>query len=112
MPSILGMFAAKKTAVNINRIEPADWYAGMKNQTLQLMVSGQGIREAEVTVDYQNVTVDSLVRLDSPNYLFVYLNLHGATAGNMPVTFKLGKKSCSVNYELKQREMAGSERKG
>jgi neopullulanase len=112
MPSILGLFAAKKAAVNINRIEPTDWYAGMKNQTLQLMVSGQGIREAEVTVDYQNVTVDSLVRLDSPNYLFVYLNLNGATAGNMPVTFKLGKRSCVVNYELKQREMTGSERKG
>ena len=36
--------------VQISRIDPTDWYVGMKDPSLQLMVYGQGIREAEVKV--------------------------------------------------------------
>ena len=96
--------------VQISRIDPTDWYAGMKNPTLQLMVYGQGIREAEVSVS--GAKVDSLVRLDSPNYLLVYLNTSGTKAGTLPLTFKLGDKETTIGYQLKDREMAGSERRG
>ena len=41
MANVLAMNAAKKTV--INRIEPTNWYVGMKNPTVQLMVYGQGI---------------------------------------------------------------------
>jgi len=67
--------------VKIDRIEPTDWYVGMKNPQLQLMVYGEGIREAEVGVDYPGVRVDSVVRLDSPNYLFIYLDISDANPG-------------------------------
>ncbi|MGI6242044.1 MAG: glycoside hydrolase family 13 protein [Prevotella sp.] len=99
-------------AVNVDRIEPTDWYVGMKDAGLQLMVYGEGIREAEVTTDYPNVRIDSLVRLDSPNYLLVYLNIEGAQAGEMTLNFKQGKKSKRVKYLLKNREMAGDKRMG
>ena len=63
MANVLAMSAAKKTV--INRIEPTNWYVGMKNPTVQLMVYGQGIRDvASVTTDYPGATIDSLVRLD------------------------------------------------
>lgn len=61
--------------VKITRIDPTDWYVGMKDPTLQLMVYGEGIRDAEVSTDYPHARIDSLVRLDSPNYLLVYMNL-------------------------------------
>ena len=96
--------------VQISRIDPTDWYVGMKNPTLQLMVYGEGIREAEVSV--KGAKVDSLVRLDSPNYLLVYLNLKGAKAGTLPLTFKVGDKETTVAYQLKEREMAGKDRIG
>ena len=38
--------------VKITRIDPTDWYVGMKDPTLQLMVYGEGIRDAEVSTDY------------------------------------------------------------
>ena len=83
---------AKAPQVNVTKIEPQDWFVGMKNAQLQLMVSGQGISQADVKIDYPGVKVDSLVKLDSPNYLFVYLNLKDAKAGTMPLTFTIGKK--------------------
>lgn len=104
----LGMNAA----VKIDRVEPTDWYVGMKDPSLQLMVYGEGIREARVSTDYPGVRVDSLVRLDSPNYLLVYLDLSGAQPGEMKLRFTLGKSKKEVSYRLKARAMAGEERKG
>ena len=77
------------------------------------MVYGKDIKFADVTTDYPNVKIDSLVRLDSPNYLLVYLNLKGAKPGDITLTFtnKNGKKT-TKNFQLKKREMAGTERKG
>ena len=104
----LGMNAA----VKIDRVEPTDWYVGMKDPSLQLMVYGEGIREAQVSTDYPGVRVDSLVRLDSPNYLLVYLDLSGAQPGEMKLRFTLAKSKKEVSYRLKARAMAGEERKG
>ena len=102
----------KAAPVNVDRIEPAFWFAGMKNSTLQLMVYGKDIREAEVTTDYPGVSVERLVKLDSPNYLLVYLNLSQAQPGTMTLTFKQSGKTKKVKYELRKREMAGADRKG
>ena len=104
----LGMNAA----VKIDRVEPTDWYVGMKDPSLQLMVYGEGIREAQVSTDYPGVRVDSLVRLDSSNYLLVYLDLSGAQPGEMKLRFTMGKSKKEVSYRLKARAMAGEERKG
>jgi len=96
----------------IDRIEPTDWYVGMKDASLQLMVYCKDIRDLDVDVQYPGVRIDSLVRLESPNYLLVYLNLHGAKAGEMTLNFKQGKKTKEVTYTLKNREMAGEKRIG
>ena len=97
-----------QAATKIDHIEPENWYVGMKNSSLQLMVYGKNIRDSRVSVDYPGVKIDSLVRLDSPNYLFVYLNLSGAKPGNMVLNID-GKK---VNYPLKARTMSGDKRIG
>ena len=97
-----------QAATKIDHIEPENWYVGMKNSSLQLMVYGKNIRDSRVSVDYPGVKIDSLVRLDSPNYLFVYLNLSGAKPGNMVLNID-GKK---VNYPLKARTMSGDKRMG
>jgi len=111
---MLTMSAAPKTKTVIDRIEPTDWFVGMKNPQLQLMVYGKGIRDVqEVTTDYPGVTIDSLVRLDSPNYLLIYLNLRDAQPGTMTLCFKIKKlKDYKVQYLLKQREMSGDKRMG
>ena len=58
----LTVMAATKTV--IQRIDPTDWYVGMKNPSLQLMVYGKGVAALrQVTTDYPGVTVDSVVAL-------------------------------------------------
>ena len=114
------MMSAAKPKVTIDRIDPTDWFVGMKNPQVQLMVYGQGIRDvASVTTDYPGVVIDSLVRLDSPNYLLIYMNLRQAKAGTMTLTFevkgdkpKAKSQKLTASYVLKKREMSGSKRMG
>ena len=99
-------------SVKISRIDPANWYVGMKETSLQLMVYGPNIREADVTTDYEGVRIDSLVKLDSPNYLLVYLDLKDAKAGTMNLQFKNNKEKTKIKYILKERDMSGAKRQG
>ncbi len=109
---LLGGTLAMNAAQKIDRIEPTNWYVGMKNPSVQLMVYGKDIRSAEVSTNYSGVKIDSLVRLDSPNYLLVYMNIKDAQPGTMKLCFKTGKNKTNVNYELKARDMKGEDRQG
>ena len=109
---LLGTTLTMNAAVKIDKIEPTDWYVGMKDASLQLMVYGEGIRTADVTTDYPGVKIDSLVRLDSPNYLLVYMNVKDAQPGTMTLLFQQGKQKKKVAYQLKAREKKGCERIG
>ena len=109
---LLLFFMAMNAKVDITRIEPENWFAGMKNPQVQLMVYGHNIREAQVSTDYPGARIDSLVRLDSPNYLLIYINLNGAKPGNMPLTFTQGGSKKRVMYAIKPRTMQGEDRKG
>ena len=112
LAAAMGLLTAQAAKVNVDRIEPTNWYVGLKNPSVQLMVYGEGIRDAEVTIDYAGVTIDSLVRLDSPNYMLVYLNTRGAQPGTMDITFKQGRSKKKVKYDLLAREMSGDKRQG
>ena len=108
----LGILSAHAAKVNVDRIEPTNWYVGMKDPSVQLMVYGEGIRDAEVVIDYAGVAIDSVVRLDSPNYLLIYLNTRGAQPGTMDINFKQGRSKKKVQYQLLAREMSGDKRMG
>ena len=109
---LLGTTLTMNAAVKIDRIEPTDWYVGLKDASLQLMVYGKDIKTADVTTDYPGVKIDSLVRLDSPNYLLGYMNVKDAQPGTMTLLFQQGKQKKKVNYTLKAREKKGEERYG
>jgi neopullulanase len=100
-------------AMNVNKIDPPFWYAGMQNPELQLMVYGEGIGNASVSVHYPGVSLGSIVKLESNNYLLIYLTLDkNVKPGKIQLTFNQGKKKIIKEYELKARQMKGSERKG
>ena len=98
---LLGSFLLSLTtyaAMNISKIDPPFWFTGMNNPELQLMVYGEGIGQASVSVNYPGVSLSSVVKLESNNYLLVYLHLDKEVKpGKMPITFTVGKKK-SVSY--------------
>ena len=100
-------------AMNVNKIDPPFWYTGMQNPELQLMVYGEGIGNAAVSVNYPGVSLSSTVKLESNNYLLVYLKLDkDVKPGKFNLTFTEGKKKLVKEYELKARNKKGCEHKG
>jgi len=99
---------------NPMHIEPPNWWVGMKNTSLQLLVHAKDISSAKVSLIYPGVELKQVTAVESPNYLFLTLNISPlAKAGTFPIEFKTGKKSSIIyNYELKARKAGSAERTG
>lgn len=97
----------------IEKIEPPFWYVGMEDNELQLMVYGKDIANAKVSVSHPDVRISSTVKLESNNYLLVYLTLsEEVKPGTLKLNFEQGKQQITKEYELKARAMPGNERQG
>jgi len=101
-----------KAAVNVTKMEPAFWWTGMQNPELQIMVYGEGIGASQVAINTPGVMISKVVKADSPNYLFIYLDLSKAQPGIVKMLFTQGKKKKEASYELKARTVDPASRKG
>lgn len=91
-------------AMTITRVEPANWWVGMKNPELQIMVYGPGIGHAKLSLNYPGVKVERADKTDNPNYLFVYVTIAPHTKpGIVPLHFTENGETISYNYPLKAR---------
>ena len=101
---VISICSLSAFAIDISRVEPAFWWAGMKNTELQIMVHGKDIARSSVQFNYPGVRLKELVRVENPNYLFLYLDITGdAEPGVIRFTFIDGKKKVVRPYELKKR---------
>ena len=99
----------------IDRVDPAFWWVGMKNPKLQLLIHGAEICNRQVSVDYPGITLVKVNRACSPNYLFVSLELDPKTVKAGKFQFRLkqpDQPDLIVNYELKNRRPGSAEREG
>lgn len=96
------------------RVEPMNWWVGMKNPSLQLMVHADGIGETIPSLNYPGVTIKKIHKADSKNYLFIDLLVAKNTKpGRFPIQFKKeGKVVHTYEYELLQRKPNASQLKG
>ncbi len=99
------LFAQNK----VDRIEPPNWWAGMKNISLQLMIHGSDIGYLLPTIDYPGIKIKQTIRVENPNYLFVDLVLDKAVQpGKFIIHFKHRNNIVeSHSYELLQRATNG-----
>ena len=100
----LSAVAAKKTPL-VTSVEPPYWWTGMANDTLQLFIYGNDVKDADMTVEYPGVKIAEVAELDgSSDYKVVYLTVDGnPVPGTMTLSFSKGKQKQSVPYELKTR---------
>jgi len=88
----------------IERVEPPYWYTGFNDPQLQLTLYGDRLAELTPRVDADGVTVQRVERVDSPNYLFVYLELDPERApGDIELVLEGEARSLVHSYELRAR---------
>lgn len=97
--------------MRIERIDPPSWFVGMDDTTLQLMLTGEDLDNAGITVCYPGIEVKCTVKADDEHYAFLYLDLAGCDAGTMLLDVKKGADVLSIPYVLKPRAMHGEDRR-
>lgn len=98
----------------IQRVEPPNWWVGMNNPELQLLVYGEDITSWAPAIDYAGVSIASTVRTTNSNYIFIYLNIAPDTKpGTFDIEFKKdGKIMEKYAYSLWSREAGSAMREG
>lgn len=84
----------------------------MKNPELQVMLYGEHIASAEVSISSKDIMLQEVVKQENPNYLLLYMNISEAAPQKFEIILKQGKKQTVVPYELKQRRPSASEVEG
>ena len=90
-------------ADSIERVEPPFWWTGFVHTELQLMVHGDGIAEYSPSVESDGIAISRVETGDSPNYLFVYLDVGAATPGSFDIVFSKGDERLVHAYEFRAR---------
>ena len=95
------------------RVEPPFWWTGFRDGGLQLMLSGEGVGELTPKLRYPGVSVRRVRRADSPNYLFVYLDLAASTRpGRFDIALSGNGREFAVPYRLLEKSPSPSHAKG
>lgn len=98
--------------MEIKKVAPSFWWAGMKNPELQILLYGEDLALSDVSVSGEGIYLKETVRQDNPNYLLLYLDLSEAKAQTFQILLKHGKKKLQIPYELKSRVRRGEDVKG
>lgn len=99
-------------AMEIKKVAPSFWWAGMKNSELQILLYGEDLALSDVSVLGEGIYLKETVKQDNPNYLLLYLDLSEAKAQTFQILLKNGKKKLQIPYELKSRVRRGEDVKG
>lgn len=112
--AILLFFGGQLNAqTGLQRVEPAFWWVGMKNPSLQLLVYGTQISTLTPVITEPGIRLSQTIHTENPNYLFLDLDLRGAKPGNFTIAFQeKGKTKHSYAYQLRQRAPGAALRKG
>jgi neopullulanase len=90
----------------IQHVEPLNWWTGMKNPALQLLVNGKAVGSTTAVINYPGVSIKKLKKGDSNNYLFIDLIIAPHTKpGTFNIKFNLGGKTVyNYQYSLLARD--------
>ena len=99
-------------AAKVEKVAPTFWWAGMRNPELQILLYGEGIASADVTLTSPDVVLKDVVKQQNPNYLLLYVDLSEAAPQTFDIILKQGKKTTTVPYTLRQRTRRGEDIQG
>ena len=93
------------------RVDPPNWWVGMKTNVIQLMISGKDIANYKTKTNNPSIKILAQNKLESSDYLFVDIEIAAdCKAGLIDFEFENStnpKDKFNYSYELKSRENGG-----
>jgi len=91
-----------QNANQINRIDPPNWWTGMQNNILHLLVYGSNLAEYNtLTIKPEGINIVAINKVENKDYLFLELQINeNVLPGNYSFTFKNKTKELTYNYQI------------
>jgi len=89
---------------DLERIEPPNWWVGMQNKNLQLLVHGDNIAQTTIKIESELVKITEIHKTENPNYLFIDIEILTDKSGSFDILFlSKNKKVAEYNYILNEK---------
>jgi hypothetical protein len=95
MKKLALLFVCLNLSAQVSKVEPPMWWSGMHNTNLMLTLYGEDLADYEVTSN--DLTITDVVRLESKNYLFVYLGPCRYKTWELSIGFRAFPKGVNSN---------------
>lgn len=101
---MISPFPVFSQSIQIDRIEPSNWWVGFEESEVQLLVYGDDMQSARASLDYPGISIEKTTLVENPNYQFITLRIdEEAEAGTVQLTFHRGEHAHTVDYEIRER---------
>ncbi len=91
--------------IKINNIAPPNWWTGMENKHVQILIHGDNLNNAACTWKTPGVTIDSIYNDNKGNYLIINVNIkEWAPTGNHIIHIKTKKDKFFIKYPIYSRK--------
>ena len=91
--------------LNISKVEPPNWWAGMKLNKIQLMIYGKYLNNAEAVFNDNSIKVLNVHNAESTSYLFVDIEIpSNIKPGNYKLTHKKNGTETSIDFPILTRQ--------
>jgi len=111
---LLVLLAQPAHGAGVDRIEPGNWWVGMRHNRVELLVHGPEIARTTPRIDREGIAIVGVQRTDNANYLFVTVEIAGdARPGDVGIAFVAGGKVVATHaWRIDARARGSAQRRG
>ena len=81
----------------INKIEPPNWWSGLKNTELQLMVYRENLENIKVSSKDKRFKINKITHTKNSSHLFIDISMKNISPGNYELIFSNAKDKIKFN---------------
>ncbi|GAB2846800.1 glycoside hydrolase family 13 protein [Hymenobacter ruber] len=90
---------------SIDRVNPTNWWVGMKNPSVQVLIHGPGAGTLAYSINYPGVKLVKTNTVENPNYAFLDLTIAPtAKPGKVQIIGKKGSQTVTQTWEIRARD--------
>lgn len=95
----------KAQTISVSKIEPPNWWSGMKLNKIQLMIYGENLDGITASFKESSLKVDKVHKTDNPSYLFIDISIRkNASPKSYNLVLRKNKESLTINFPILKRE--------
>ena len=99
--------------IKVNKIEPPNWWVGMKYNKIQLMVYGENLKGVNAKFENEKIKVLKVHEIDNPTYAFIDIEIPSTPkGGEYRLTLSKNNNDVSVDYPIFNRQLGNNQFKG